>query len=135
MVYNMPSRPPVIFPQERRMLTELGARIRLARLRRGLTTTAVAQRAGISRTSLYNTEAGDPGASLGTYLRVLAALGLDGDFNALAADDKVGRKLQDLGLAPARKRRSKVGTTAATGSAAGTSDAASPSPASQRADR
>jgi len=29
---------------------------------------------------------------------VLAALGLDGDIVALAADDKVGRKLQDLAL-------------------------------------
>jgi hypothetical protein len=35
---------------------------------------------------------------LGTYLRVLVALGLDGDIKALAADDKVGRKLQDLAL-------------------------------------
>jgi hypothetical protein len=55
---------------------------------------------------------------------VLAALGLDGDFNALAADDQVGRKLQDLGLTPVRKRRSKVG---------GTAEAASLSPSSQKA--
>ena len=85
------------------MLAELGGRIKLARQRRRLSTTAVAQRAGLSRTSLYNVEAGDPGATLGTYLRVLAALGLDSDFNALAADDKVGRKLQDLALAPRGK--------------------------------
>jgi hypothetical protein len=48
---------------------------------------------------------------LGTYLRVLAVLGLQADFNALAADDKVGRKLQDLALAPSlaaqRQRRAK----------------------------
>jgi DNA-binding XRE family transcriptional regulator len=60
----------------------------------------VAQRAGISRTSLYKVEAGDPGATLGTYLRVLAVLGLEGDISHLAADDKVGRKLQDLALMP-----------------------------------
>jgi hypothetical protein len=29
---------------------------------------------------------------------VLAVLGLEADVNALAADDKVGRKLQDLAL-------------------------------------
>jgi transcriptional regulator with XRE-family HTH domain len=132
MAYIMPSKSPVVFPQERRMLAELGERIRLARLRRRLTTTAVAQRAGISRTSLYNTEAGDPGASLGTYLRVLAALGLDGDFNALAADDKVGRKLQDLGLTPARKRRSKAGMTGEPG-VEGPADASSPAQDPQRA--
>lgn len=78
------------------MLAALGERVRLARLRRKLTTTAVAQRAGISRTSLYNVEAGDPGATLGTYLRVLAVLGLDKDIEAVAADDRVGRRLQDL---------------------------------------
>jgi transcriptional regulator with XRE-family HTH domain len=96
----MPSKPPVVFPQELHLLAELGDRIRLARLRRQLSTTTVAGRAGISRTSLYKVEAGDPGATMGTYLRVLAALGLDGDLRHLAADDKVGRKLQDLALAP-----------------------------------
>ncbi len=78
------------------MLSALGERLRLARLRRKLTTTTVAQRAGISRTSLYNVEAGDPGATLGTYLRVLAVLGLGKDIDTVAADDQVGRKLQDL---------------------------------------
>jgi hypothetical protein len=52
---------------------------------------------------------------LGTYLRVLAVLGLQADFNALAADDKVGRKLQDLALAPSpaerRQRRANVQST------------------------
>ncbi len=97
---NMPSKPPVIFPQEQRMLKALGERIGLARRRRKLSTTTVAARAGISGTSLYNVEAGNGGTTMGTYLRVLAALGLDGDFNSLAADDKVGRKLQDLALMP-----------------------------------
>ena len=95
----MPRKPPVIFPQEQRLLSDLGARLKLARLRRKLSNAVVAQRAGISRTSLYKVEAGDPGATLGTYLRVLAVLGLEGDISALAADDKVGRKLQDLALA------------------------------------
>lgn len=52
----IPSKPPVIFPREQRMLAALGERVRLARLRRKLTTTTVAQRAGISLTSLYNVE-------------------------------------------------------------------------------
>ena len=99
-VYNrkMPRKPPTIFPQEQRLLTDLGERLKLARLRRKLSNAVVAQRAGISRTSLYKVERGDPGATLGTYLRVLAVLGLDADLNALAADDKLGRKLQDLAL-------------------------------------
>lgn len=99
---NMPSKPPVVFPQEQRLLAQLGERLRLARRRRKLSTTAVAGRAGISRTSLYKVEAGDAGATMGTYLRVLVALGLEGDLHALGADDKVGRKLQDLALEPPR---------------------------------
>jgi transcriptional regulator with XRE-family HTH domain len=98
----MPSPPPVTFPQEQRMLTALGERIRLARLRRQLSTTTVAGRAGISRSTVYKVEAGDPGATLGAYLRVLATLGLEKDLEALAADDKVGRRLQDLALTKRR---------------------------------
>jgi transcriptional regulator with XRE-family HTH domain len=95
----MPSKPPVVFPQEQRLLSQLGERLKLARMRRKLSNAVVAQRAGISRTSLYKVEAGDPGATMGTYLRVMVALGIEGDVNGLAADDKVGRKLQDLALA------------------------------------
>jgi transcriptional regulator with XRE-family HTH domain len=124
----MPSKPPVVFPQEQRLLSQLGERLKLARLRRKLSNAVVAQRAGISRTSLYKVEAGDPGATLGTYMRVMAVLGLEADIHALAADDKVGRKLQDLALeAPAsapRRRRSTAtvpqapaGRTDGTGSA------------------
>jgi transcriptional regulator with XRE-family HTH domain len=104
MVNIMPSKPPVVFPQEQRLLAAFGERLKLARLRRKLTTTSVAQRAGISRTSLYNAESGDSGVTMGTTLRILAALGLDGDIAALAADDKVGRTLQDLALRPAAKK-------------------------------
>ncbi|KDC17597.1 toxin-antitoxin system, antitoxin component, Xre family [Bordetella bronchiseptica E014] len=31
---------------------------------------------------------------------MLAVLGLEGDLNLLAADDRIGRKLQDLALEP-----------------------------------
>lgn len=96
----MPRKPPVVFPQEQRLLSELGERLRLARKRRKLSNAVVAQRAGISRTTVYKVEAGDPGATMGSYIRVLAVLGLEKDLHGLGADDKVGRKLQDLALAP-----------------------------------
>ena len=91
------------------MLSDLGERFKLARLRRKLSNAVVAQRAGISRSSLYKVERGDPGATIGTYFRVLAVLGLQSDINVLAADDKVGRRLQDLELEPssASPRRRK----------------------------
>ena len=95
---DMPSSSPVIFPNEQRMLTALGERIRLARKRRRLSMMAVAGRAGISRTSLYKVERGDASITLGMYVRVLATMGLDSDINAIAADDRLGRRLQDLAL-------------------------------------
>lgn len=96
----MPKKPPILFPLEQKRLSELGERFKLARLRRQLSSTVVAQRAGISRSSLYKVERGDAGATMGTYVRVLAVLGLDNDIATLAADDRVGRKLQDLALLP-----------------------------------
>lgn len=116
---GMPRKPPVVFPLERRLLAELGQRLRLARLRRRLSTAVVAGRAGISRSSVYKVEAGDPGATMGTYLRVMATLSLEGDINALAADDRIGRKLQDLGLElPAAAHRPPRRTKIAAPSAA-----------------
>jgi len=41
---------------------------------------------------------------MGSCLRVLAVLGLENDLQGLAADDKVGRKLQDLELEPSSPR-------------------------------
>lgn len=69
----------------------------------------VASRAGITRSTLYRVEAGDPGVSIGTYASVLRVLGLQTDLEAVAKDDALGRKLQDLELpvrrvAPRRKR-------------------------------
>ena len=107
----MPRKPPVVFPQERRLLAELGERLRLARRRRKLSSAVVAQRAGISRSTLYKVEAGDPGTTLGSCLRVLAVLGLENDIQGLAADDRVGRKLQDLALEPSAAPRRRGRTT------------------------
>jgi len=106
----MPSKSPIVFPQEQRILTALGERLRLARKRRRLSTATVAGRSGLSRSTLYKIEAGNPGVTLGSYVRVLAVLGLEGDLSQLAADDRLGRKLQDLGLEPIARasRRSKV---------------------------
>lgn len=94
----MPSKPITLFPQESKLLTDLGERLKLARLRRELGVDTVAIRARISRTTLYRAEEGSPAVALGVYLRILVVLGLEGDLAQLAADDKLGRKLQDIGL-------------------------------------
>ena len=123
---NMPRKPPFIFPQEQRLLAQLGERLKLARLRRRLSSVVVAQRAGISRTSLYKVEAGAPGATMATYVRVLVVLGLEDDLNALAADDRLGRKLQDLGLETPRSAPRRRGRVAAKEGAGAVVDAGKP---------
>ncbi len=94
----MPSKPQPIYPSEQKILTNLGERIRLARLRRGLSAEVVAERSSISRMTLHRAEKGFPAVAIGTYLRILAALQLQDDLNLLAKDDVLGRRLQDLEL-------------------------------------
>lgn len=43
---------------------------------------------------------------MGSYFRVLIALGLDSDILALAKDDVLGRKLQDAKLLPKQRATS-----------------------------
>jgi hypothetical protein len=104
--FTMPSKAPLAFPSEAKLLADLGERLRLARLRRRLTAVVVAERANISRPTLAKAEHGDPSVTLGTYLRVLAIYGLESDLSIVAGDDVLGRRLQDLALpAPRRGRK------------------------------
>lgn len=107
----MPTKQPPYYPGQKRILTALGERLRLARLRRKLTIDVTCQRARISRMTLFRAEAGSPAIALGTLLRILAVLGLEGDIEALARDDKAGRLLQDQAL-PVRRRRRGQGARA-----------------------
>ncbi|QIT55871.1 helix-turn-helix domain-containing protein [Aquisalimonas sp. 2447] len=95
----MPSKPPVMFPSDTRILERLGERLRLARLRRRFSTELVAARARISRTTLYRAEKGNPAITMGVYLRILAVYGPERDLDRLAADDTLGRELQDATMA------------------------------------
>ena len=87
-----------LLPKHERLLTELGENIRLARLRRDLSSEQIAERAGIARNTLIKIERGDEGVAMGMYLRVLVALGLQDDLLLVAKDDLIGRKLQDAKL-------------------------------------
>ena len=99
----------VILPKTQAILEQMGEQIRLARLRRHLSSELVAERAGISRMTLSNIEKGSPSVAIGSYAAVLHALnGMDTDLLLVAKDDELGRKLQDLEL-PARRRAPKKG--------------------------
>ena len=98
----------VLFPKTVAILETLGENIRLARLRRNVSSSLQAERAGISRPTLTMIEKGAPSVALGSYVQVLVALGMEKDLLQVAADDELGRKLQDLNL-PVRRRAPKQG--------------------------
>lgn len=102
----MSNRHPLLLPRLDKILSELGENIKLARLRRRLSGQQVAERAGISRTTLVSIEKGYAGVSIGYYLNVLRVLGLENDFLSIARDDVLGRKLQDANLS-VKKRAPK----------------------------
>lgn len=107
----MSRRTPSTLPRLARLLDGLGDNIRKARLRRAHSLETVAERAGITRKTLYRVERGDPAVALGIYARVLQALRLENDIEVIAADDVLGRKLQDLNLEPkSRAPKRKVAT-------------------------
>ena len=93
----------VIMPKTMRQLEIVGEQIRLARLRRKYSVYLIAERAGISRATLWKVEKGDPGVAIGIYAKVLAAIGLPNDITLLARDDELGRIIQDSELLNKRK--------------------------------
>ena len=99
-----------IMPGTEEILKTMGEQIKLARLRRGLSVELVAERAGISRASLWKIEKGNPAVAMGIYAAVLHALNnLDKDLLLIAKDDELGRQLQDLNLITKKRapRRNK----------------------------
>ena len=87
-----------LLPSSEKLLKEMGENIKLARLRRKLSAEQVAERANISRKTLWSIENGSPGVAIGLCLSALLALGLEKDILKIAADDQLGRKLQDADL-------------------------------------
>lgn len=106
----MSSNPYSILPATEEILKTMGEQIRLARLRRGLSASLVAERAGISRASLWKVENGSPSVAIGIYAAVLHSLnGMDKDLLLVAKDDAMGRKLQDLGLKTGKRAPKREG--------------------------
>lgn len=87
-----------LLPSLDRSLIELGTNIKLARLRRKLSTVMLAERSGMTRTTLRSLENGSGGVSINCLIKVLHSLGLSSDLELLAKDDLLGRKLQDIEL-------------------------------------
>lgn len=71
---------------ERQLLLQLGDRLTRLRKAQGIGTVEMAKRVCISRTTLSAVESGDPAPSIGTYLKVMSALGIGGELALLAGD-------------------------------------------------
>jgi len=99
----MESRNNTILPRLEKLLAQFGENLKLARLRRKLTTQQVAERAGITRTTLWQVEKGAPHVGMGAYAQVLFVLGMEKDLLKLATDDELGRRLQDAELVPGKR--------------------------------
>jgi transcriptional regulator with XRE-family HTH domain len=86
-------------------LRKLGQDINDARRRRRITTNLMAERAGLSRSTIGKIEKGDPTTSMGGYGAVLFVLGMDKRLSDLVDNiyDLVGRRLEDESL-PQRVR-------------------------------
>ncbi len=99
----------VVLPQTRAILQQMGEQIKTSRLRRRLSAELVAQRAGVSRATVWNVEKGNPSVAIGIYAAVLHALNnMDQDLLLVAKDDELGHKLRDLELTT-KKRAPKKG--------------------------
>ena len=92
-----------LLPATERLAQGLGERLRLARLRRKLTALQVCERAGMSPMTLRALERGSTGATLGAYLAVMQALGMQNQLELLAKDDPLGRTLQDIEFTKSRR--------------------------------
>lgn len=94
----MSTRKVILLPKMEKALAQVGENIKLARLRRKLSAEQVAERANISRPTLWNIEKGAGSVAMAAYAQVLFVLGLEKDLLKLAGDDPLGRKLQDAEL-------------------------------------
>jgi len=81
----------------RRVLAKLGADLRDARRRRRISTAIMAERAGVSRTTLGKIERGNHGVSIGSYATVLFVLGMENRLADLVdvASDTVGLDIEE----------------------------------------
>jgi transcriptional regulator with XRE-family HTH domain len=88
----------VLFPKQRKILSIFGEDLLLAMKRRGFTKKMLCERTGFDHKTVSKVFTGDPGVAIGTYLKIMAVLGMENNFAELAAHDELGIKLQNIKL-------------------------------------
>lgn len=88
----------VLFPVAAKALRALGENLRLARRRRKITAQMMAERANLSLMTLRAIERGSPSVAMSHYMSVIFSLGFQDDVSRVAAEDALGRDLQDAAL-------------------------------------
>lgn len=97
----MPGTSEITSTVDQQLLLQLGARLKRVRLQQGLTTIQMAERAGLSRMTLRSIEAGEPTPTIGSYVRVMRALGVSQDLALVASGaEPVSRPSQGALLGP-----------------------------------
>ena len=88
-----------VLPETQLILGELGERIKMARLRRQMSVEEVAERSGISRTTLWAIEKGSTSVAIGAYASVLHTLDkMDTDLINIAKDELLSKKIQGISV-------------------------------------
>lgn len=82
---TMPAAIQLDSPTSSELLRQFGERLASVRRARGLTALSFSRELGISRTTLGAAERGEPAVTMGTYMRILAQLGMAADIALLAA--------------------------------------------------
>ena len=89
-------------------IKDLAYRVRVARTRRGMSITDLADKADINRNTLNALELGKPGVAISVYVTVLWALGLEKTLDGVAHPDAdLHGKTLEASRRPMRVRKSQ----------------------------
>lgn len=86
-------QPIIVTFHEREAILKLGARLRAARLRRNISQAVIAERAGISRKTYVDLEAGKPTVNLSVLVKVMAIFGYLDRIQNLLETDPIGEDI------------------------------------------
>ena len=88
----------VIMPDSEEILRIMGEQIKEARLRREISADLVAERASLSRATVWAVEKGSPSVAIGAYVAVLHAInGMDKDLLSVARDETLEKTFLAIG--------------------------------------